>query len=60
MNSLDLIIALFACGLVFLAIVVGYAVGHKDGKREGFTLGRDITRTTSDFYSSVTDKADAK
>jgi len=60
MNSLDIIIGFFATGLFFLAMVVGYSVGHKDGKREGFTLGRDVTRTTSDFYSSVTDKADSK
>jgi len=44
MNSLDLIIALFACGLVFLAMAVGYAVGHKDGHREGYSKGRSISR----------------
>jgi hypothetical protein len=44
MNSLDLIIALFACGLVFLAMVVGYSVGHKDGHREGYSKGRSISR----------------
>lgn len=48
MNSLDIIIALFACGLVFLAITVGYAIGHKDGHREGYHKGRSISRVMSD------------
>ena len=44
MNSLDIILYILGAGALFLLFVAGYALGHKDGKREGYTAGRDIAR----------------
>lgn len=44
MNGLDIIIYTLSAGALFLLFTAGYALGHKDGKREGYTLGRSIAR----------------
>ena len=44
MNGLDIILYALSAGVLFLLFVAGYAVGYKDGKREGYTLGRSIAR----------------
>lgn len=44
MNSLDIILYILGAGVLFLLFTAGYALGHKDGKREGYTLGRSIAR----------------
>jgi hypothetical protein len=44
MNSLDIILYIVGAGALFLLFTAGYALGHKDGKREGYTLGRSIAR----------------
>ena len=44
MNSLDIILYILGAGALFLLFTAGYALGHKDGKREGYTLGRSIGR----------------
>lgn len=30
--------------MLFMAAAVGYAMGHKDGKREGYIRGRSVSR----------------
>jgi hypothetical protein len=47
MNSLDIILYILGAGALFLLFTAGYALGHKDGKREGYTLGRSIGRTST-------------
>jgi hypothetical protein len=44
MNSLDIIIYAFVAFLAFMFVVCGYAMGVKDGRREGYTRGRSISR----------------
>ena len=44
MNSLSIILYILGAGALFLLFVAGYSIGHKDGKREGYTLGRSIAR----------------
>jgi len=44
MNSLDIILYLVGAAALFLLFTAGYALGHKDGKREGYTAGRSIAR----------------
>ena len=44
MNSLDIFLYALSAGALFLLCTAGYALGHKDGKREGYTLGRSIGR----------------
>ena len=44
MNSLDMLIGLFFCGIGFLFIVVGYSIGYKQGHGEGFIRGRAIAK----------------
>jgi len=44
MNSFDFIIAAIAGGLGFGFMVVGYAIGFKQGRREGYTAGRAVSR----------------
>ena len=53
MNSLDIILYILGAGALFLLFVAGYALGYKDGKREGYISGRDISRNSSDFYKIV-------
>lgn len=40
MNSLDLIQTFLVFVLVFLSIVLGYSIGHKDGVRDERLRGR--------------------
>lgn len=51
MNSLDIILYILGAGALFLLFTAGYALGHKDGKREGYALGRDISRSISDKFA---------
>lgn len=44
MNSLDIMLYIVGATALFLLFTAGYALGHKDGKREGYTLGRSIAR----------------
>jgi hypothetical protein len=44
MNSLDMLIGLFLCGLGFLFIVVGYSIGYRQGHGEGYIRGRAIAK----------------
>ena len=48
MNSLDIILYILGAGVLFLLFTAGYALGHKDGKREGYTLGRSIARSAKE------------
>lgn len=56
MNSLDIILYILGAGALFLLFTAGYALGHKDGKREGYTLGRSISRNDA-FTQYVLDSA---
>ena len=44
MNSLDFIQVFLVFCIIFLSLVFGYSLGHKDGMREGYTRGRDLAR----------------
>jgi hypothetical protein len=44
MNSLDFLIYAFIALLAFLFVVCGYAIGVKDGRREGYIRGRSVSR----------------
>lgn len=44
MNSLGIILYILGAGALFLLYVAGYSMGHKDGKREGYRIGRSISR----------------
>ena len=44
MNSLDILIGLGACGLGFLFMVAGYAIGYREGHGEGYIRGRAIAK----------------
>jgi hypothetical protein len=44
MNSLDIIIYAFVALLGFLLVVCGYAIGVRDGRREGYIRGRSVSR----------------
>jgi hypothetical protein len=56
MNSLDIILYIVGAAALFLLFTAGYALGHKDGKREGYTLGRSISRNDP-FTQWVLDSA---
>ena len=43
---------LFILGTVCAA--VGYASGHRDGKREGYASGRNISRSNAALFNQVT------
>jgi len=47
MNSADILIALFSFGVGLVCAAVGYAQGHRDGKREGYLRGRSLMRRAS-------------
>ena len=51
MNSLDIILYIVGAAALFLLFTAGYALGHKDGKREGYTLGRSISRSRNDAFT---------
>jgi hypothetical protein len=59
MNSLDIILYILGAAALFLLFTAGYALGHKDGKREGYTLGRAVGRSArnDDFTQWVLDSA---
>ena len=42
---------LFMLGVICAA--VGYASGHRDGKREGYASGRNISRSSATAYIEV-------
>lgn len=42
MNSLDILIGLFAVGMSFMFMVIGYSIGYRQGHGEGFVRGRAI------------------
>jgi hypothetical protein len=42
MNSLDILIGLFAVGIGFMFMVIGYSIGYRQGHGEGFIRGRSI------------------
>jgi hypothetical protein len=44
MNSLDFLIYGFIGFMAFMFMVCGYAIGVKDGRREGYTRGRSVSR----------------
>ena len=44
MNSLDILIGLFAVGVGFMFMVIGYSIGFKHGHGEGFVRGRAIAK----------------
>jgi hypothetical protein len=48
MNSLDILIGLFFCGVGFLLVVAGYSIGYRQGHGEGFIRGRSIARALKD------------
>jgi hypothetical protein len=44
MNGLDLLIYAFVAFMGFMFMVCGYAIGVKDGRREGYLRGRSVSR----------------
>ncbi len=44
MNSLDILIVLFAVGVGFMFMVIGYSIGFRHGHGEGFVRGRAIAK----------------
>ena len=48
MNSLDVLIGLFACFMGFMFMVIGYSIGHRQGHGEGFIRGRAISQALRD------------
>ena len=40
--------------LMIMGAAVGYAKGFKDGRREGYTRGRAISRHAVTYYPSIT------
>lgn len=63
MNSLDILIGLAACGIGFLFMVAGYAIGFREGKpegiREGYIRGRELSRGSAS-YSYYTQPSDIR
>lgn len=48
MNSLDILIGLFAVGVGFMFMVIGYSIGYRQGHGEGFIRGRAIAQALRD------------
>lgn len=48
MNSLDVLIAVFAVFVGFMFMVIGYSIGYKQGHGEGFIRGRAIAQALRD------------
>ena len=48
MNSMDLLIGLFAVGMGFMFMVIGYSIGYRQGHGEGFIRGRAIAQALKD------------
>jgi hypothetical protein len=47
--NLDLYFTLVMLAFLVVGIAAGYGLGHKDGKEEGYALGRSVARHT--FWS---------
>ena len=48
MNSLDILIAVFAAFMGFMFMTLGYAIGYKQGHGEGCIRGRAIAQALRD------------
>jgi hypothetical protein len=48
MNSLDILIGLFAVGMGFMFMTIGYSIGYRQGHGEGFIRGRAIAQALKD------------
>lgn len=44
---------LFMLGVICAA--AGYASGHRDGKREGYASGRNISRSSAALFNQVSE-----
>lgn len=57
MNSLDILIGLFAVGMGFMFMVIGYSIGWRQGHGEGFVRGRSIAQALKEkeFYALPSD-----